>query len=69
MQSLLCETSDILNNGLEKLSASFRAHSHTKKAFKAVAQVIDELLKFVIEEQNKDMVGSLRESNSTNPSQ
>lgn len=52
--------SDLLNNGLERFSGVFGAHSNTKKAFKSVAEVVNELLHAAIEEQNRGTAHSLR---------
>lgn len=63
----MCEMSDLLSNGLEKYSGVFGAHSNTKKAFKAVAEIVSELLDIAIEEQNRGTAGSLRKFHATIP--
>ena len=53
--------SDLLNNGVEKLSDILRVCSNTKTAFKSIVDTMEEISEFV-KEHNKGMVGSLRES-------
>ena len=60
--------SDLLSNGMDRLSDSFKAHSNTKKAFRSVAEVVNELLDVVIEEQSRGIAGSLRKSHAFTPS-
>ena len=60
--------SDLLSNGMERLSGNFKAHLNTKKAFRSVAEVVDELLDVVIQEQNKGITGSLRKPHASTPS-
>ena len=60
--------SDLLSNGMDRLSDSFKAHSNTKKAFWSVAEIVDELLGVVIKEQNRGIAGSLRKPHASTPS-
>ena len=53
---------------MDRLSGSFKAHSNTKKAFRSVAEVVDELLDVVIKEQNRGIAGSLRKPHTSTPS-
>ena len=52
--------SDLLDNGLEKLSDLFRTRVSTRAAFKLVTDAVEDISEFV-KEQNKEMMGSLRE--------
>lgn len=65
VRSLVCEMSDLLSNGLEKYSGALGAHSNTKKAFKSVAEAVNELLHVAIEQQNKGAAGTLRKFHAT----
>ena len=62
------EMSDLLSNGMERLSGNFKAHSNTKKAFRCVAEAVDELLDVAIEEQNRGIANSLRKPRAFTPS-
>ena len=58
--------SNLLDNGLERLSDLLRVRSNTKTAFKLITSAIEEILDFV-EEQKKGRAGSLREFSMFNP--